>query len=68
MHKAHGDKAWDMPPFRRMIQEPGIQWGIGSDATAVTTSNPFFTLSWAVTGKMVGGRRSPGRHSLARRR
>ena len=25
-------------------------------ATAVTTSNPFYTLSFAVTGKMVGGR------------
>ena len=30
--------------------------GLGSDATAVTPSNPFYTLSFAVTGKMVGGR------------
>ncbi len=55
MHKVHGDKAWDMPPFRR-VQDSGIHWGLGSDATAVTTSNPFYTLSLAVTGKMVGGR------------
>jgi predicted amidohydrolase YtcJ len=55
MHKLHGDKAWDMPPFRR-IQDSGIHWGLGSDATAVTTSNPFYTLSLAVTGRMVGGR------------
>jgi predicted amidohydrolase YtcJ len=55
MHKVHGDKAWDMPPFRR-IQDSGIHWGLGSDATAVTTSNPFYTLSFAVTGRMVGGR------------
>ncbi len=55
MHKVHGDKAWDMPPFRR-IQDSGIHWGLGSDATAVTTSNPFYTLAFAVTGKMVGGR------------
>jgi predicted amidohydrolase YtcJ len=55
MHKAHGDKAWDMPPFRR-VQDSGIPWGLGSDATAVTTSNPFYTLSFAVTGRMVGGR------------
>jgi predicted amidohydrolase YtcJ len=55
MHKVHGDKAWDMPPFRR-IQDSGIHWGLGSDATAVTTSNPFYTLSLAITGKMVGGR------------
>jgi predicted amidohydrolase YtcJ len=54
MHRVHGDKAWDMPPFRR-IQDSGIHWGLGSDATAVTTSNPFYTLSLAVTGKMVGG-------------
>ncbi len=55
MHKVHGDKAWDMPPFRR-VQDSGIRWGLGSDATAVTTSNPFYTLSFAVTGKMIGGR------------
>lgn len=56
MHKVHGDQAWDMPPFRR-IQNSGIRWGLGSDATAVTTSNPFYTLGLAVTGKMVGGRK-----------
>jgi predicted amidohydrolase YtcJ len=55
MHKVHGDKAWDMPPFRR-VQDSGIQWGLGSDATAVTPSNPFYTLSFAITGKMIGGR------------
>jgi len=54
MHKVHGAKAYDMPPFRR-IQDSGIHWGLGSDATAVTTSNPFYTLSLAVTGKMIGG-------------
>ena len=54
MHKVHGDKAWDMPPFRH-VQDSGIPWGLGSDATAVTTSNPFYTLGFAVTGKMVGG-------------
>jgi len=54
MHRVHGEKAWTMPPFR-MIQDSGILWGLGSDATAVTTSNPFFNLAFAVTGKMVGG-------------
>ena len=54
MHRVHGDAAWDMPPFRR-VQDSGILWGLGSDATAVTTSNPFYTLSFAVTGKMIGG-------------
>src|SRR6266540_3118927 len=55
MHKVHGERAWDMPPFRR-VQASGIVWGLGSDATAVTTSNPFYTLGLAVTGRMVGGR------------
>jgi len=54
MHKVHGDKTWDMPPFRR-VQDSGIHWGLGSDATAVTPSDPFYTLSFAVTGRMVGG-------------
>ena len=56
MHKVHGEKAWEMPPMRR-VQDSGIAWGLGSDATAVTTSNPFYTLGFAVTGKMIGGRK-----------
>ena len=55
MHRFHGEKAWSMPPLR-LVQESGIVWGLGSDATAVTTSNPFYNLWFAVTGKMVGGR------------
>jgi predicted amidohydrolase YtcJ len=54
MHRIHSDKAYDMPPFRT-VQDSGIMWGLGSDATAVTTSNPFYTLWFAVTGKMIGG-------------
>lgn len=64
MHKVHGDVAWDMPPFRR-VQNSGIHWGLGSDATAVTPSNPFYTLSFAVTGKMIGGKRV-NRQSITR--
>ena len=56
MHTVHGDRAWDMPPFKR-VQDSGIVWGLGSDATAVTPSNPFFTLGFAVTGRMIGGRK-----------
>jgi len=56
MHQVHGDKAWAMPPFRT-VQDSGILWGLGSDATAVTTSNPFYNLAFAVTGRMVGGRK-----------
>ena len=54
MHKSHGDRAWDMPPMR-LVRDSGIPWGLGSDATAVTTSNPFYNLWFAVTGKAIGG-------------
>lgn len=54
MHRVHGERAWNMPPMR-LVQDSGIPWGLGSDATAVTTSNPFYNLWFAVTGKMVGG-------------
>jgi predicted amidohydrolase YtcJ len=55
MLKVHGDLTYDMPPLR-LIQDSGIPWGLGSDATAVTPSSPFYTLWWAVTGKMIGGK------------
>jgi predicted amidohydrolase YtcJ len=55
-HNVYGDKAYDMPPLR-MVQDSGIRWGLGSDATAVTPSSPFHTLGWAVTGRMIGGKK-----------
>jgi hypothetical protein len=64
MHTVHGERAWDMPPFKR-VQVSGIVWGLGSDATAVTTSNPFYTLWFAVTGRMIGGRKV-NRQSVSR--
>jgi predicted amidohydrolase YtcJ len=54
MRKVHGDRTLDMPPMR-LVQDSGIPWGLGSDATAVAPSNPFYTLWFAVTGKMLGG-------------
>jgi predicted amidohydrolase YtcJ len=53
--KVHGARAMSMPPLR-MVQDSGLAWGLGSDATAVTPVNPFYALWWAVTGKMIGGR------------
>jgi hypothetical protein len=64
MHTVHGERAWEMPPFKR-VQDSGIVWGLGSDATAVTPANPFYTLSFAVTGRMIGGRRV-NRQSVSR--
>lgn len=54
MLKIHGERTYDMPPLR-MIQDSGVPWGLGSDATAVTPVNPFYTLGWAVSGEMIGG-------------
>src|ERR1700691_3490715 len=54
MHEGFGDGAYDMPPLST-IQNSGIQWGFGTDGTAANQTLPFTTLSFAVTGKMVGG-------------
>ena len=53
-HRQHGDRAYTMPNFR-LIQDSGIIWGLGTDAFEVNQYNPFVTLAYAVTGKMVGG-------------
>jgi predicted amidohydrolase YtcJ len=54
MHDEFGDGAYDMPPLST-IQNSGIQWGLGTDATAANQYLPFTTLCFAVTGKMAGG-------------
>ena len=53
MRKVHGERTLAMPPMR-LVQESGIPWGLGSDATAVSPTNPFYTLWFAVTGRMLG--------------
>ncbi|CAA9329681.1 MAG: Exoenzymes regulatory protein AepA precursor [uncultured Cytophagales bacterium] len=42
------------PPFRRMI-EMGIPVAMGTDATRVSSYNPWVALHWLVTGKTLGG-------------
>ena len=54
MHDSFGDGAYDMPPLTT-IQNSGVTWGLGTDATAANQYLPFTTLSFAVTGKMAGG-------------
>jgi predicted amidohydrolase YtcJ len=43
------------PPIRRML-EMGIPVGAGTDATRVSSYNPFVSLHWLITGKTIGGR------------
>jgi len=49
-----GRAAPDMAPLRT-IQSSGVPWGLGSDGSRANQILPFQTLSWAVTGRMVGG-------------
>jgi predicted amidohydrolase YtcJ len=42
------------PPIRKML-ELGIPVGAGTDATRVSSYNPFLSLYWLVTGKTIGG-------------
>jgi hypothetical protein len=43
------------PPIRRML-EIGIPVGAGTDATRVSSYNPYLSLYWLITGKTIGGR------------
>ena len=45
----------EAPVPLRDIQDSGLVWGLGSDATIVAHYQPFITLGWAVTGKNVAG-------------
>ncbi len=42
------------PPIRRML-EMGVPVGAGTDATRVSSYNPFLSLYWLTTGKTIGG-------------
>ena len=42
------------PPIRKML-EMGIPVGAGTDATRVSSYNPFVSLHWLITGKTIGG-------------
>ena len=55
LQRVHGDAALDQPPVRS-VQQSGIAWGLGSDSNGAAPSYPFYTLWWAVTGKMLGGK------------
>jgi amidohydrolase family protein len=42
------------PPIQRML-EMGVPVGAGTDATRVSSYNPFLSLYWLITGKTIGG-------------
>jgi uncharacterized protein (TIGR02145 family) len=49
-----GTPALDMVQLRA-VQSSGVLWGLGSDGSRANQILPFQTMSWAVTGRMVGG-------------
>jgi predicted amidohydrolase YtcJ len=48
------EQAQRTPPIRRML-EFGIPVGAGTDATRVSSYNPYLSLYWLVTGRTLGG-------------
>src|SRR6201995_3317506 len=48
------ERAKRTPPIRRML-ELGVPVGAGTDATRVSSYNPYLSLHWFITGKTVGG-------------
>jgi predicted amidohydrolase YtcJ len=48
------DAAAAAPPLREMITA-GIPLGAGTDATRVSSHNPWLSIYWMITGKTVGG-------------
>jgi predicted amidohydrolase YtcJ len=48
------EKAASAPPIRKMLQM-GVPVGAGTDATRVSSYNPWLSLYWLVSGKTLGG-------------
>ncbi|MEJ0058016.1 MAG: amidohydrolase, partial [Bacteroidota bacterium] len=52
--KLYGHPDHQVPPIKKMIAM-GIPVGMGTDATRISTFNPWMSLHWAITGKTIGG-------------
>lgn len=48
------NKTLQTPPINKIL-EAGIPVGLGTDATRVSSYNPWLSLYWATTGKTIGG-------------
>lgn len=48
------EKTLRTPPIQKLLAE-GVHVGMGTDATRVSSYNPWLCLYWLVTGKSVGG-------------
>jgi len=54
------------PPIRKMLKM-GIPVGGGTDATRVTSYNPWYSIHWLATGKSRGGRQMYGDDNILSR-
>jgi predicted amidohydrolase YtcJ len=62
----YGEPTGQIPPIRKMLEKQ-IPVGLGTDATRVSTFNPWMSLCWAVTGKTMGGYQFwPAKDTLSR--
>ncbi|MNQ86891.1 N-substituted formamide deformylase precursor [compost metagenome] len=52
--KMYGVPKTQLPPIKKML-EMGIPVGMGTDATRISTYNPWMALHWLITGKTLGG-------------
>jgi predicted amidohydrolase YtcJ len=50
----YGHPSHQIPPIRKML-DMHIPVSLGTDATRISTFNPWMSLHWAVTGKTIGG-------------
>jgi predicted amidohydrolase YtcJ len=53
-NKLYGAAKTQLPPIKKML-ELGIPVGAGTDATRISTYNPWMSLHWLLTGKTIGG-------------
>lgn len=53
-NKLYGAPKTQLPPIKKML-ELGIPVGAGTDATRISTYNPWMSLHWLLTGKTIGG-------------
>lgn len=64
--KMYGDPDHQIPPIKKMLTMD-IPVGLGTDATRISTFNPWMSLYWAVTGKTIGGYQFwPSKDTLSR--
>jgi predicted amidohydrolase YtcJ len=52
--KLYGQPTTQLPPIKKILAM-GIPVGMGTDATRISTYNPWMALDWLLTGKTIGG-------------